>query len=153
MNASMKAELETLASAANGLLHAEQVIEFAKNPETALHREFEWDDTEAAAKYRLQQARQVIRVFVKFEPRVNRECRALVSVPSDRSISGGYRKTSEVLDSPNYRVQVVEEALKRIEATRDNFNYLPELDPLFTRLSNMIAEFRKEMAGSQQAAG
>ena len=38
----------------------EQILEFAKNPCTELHKCFEWDDSVAAYRYRLQQARTVV---------------------------------------------------------------------------------------------
>jgi len=34
----------------------ENVVRFASNSKTELHKCFEWDDTKAAAKYRLEQA-------------------------------------------------------------------------------------------------
>ena len=37
-----------------GLLKAEEVVEFARNPTTALHDRFTWDDSAAARQYRLQ---------------------------------------------------------------------------------------------------
>ena len=42
----------------------ESVLEKAKDPNTELHGCFEWDDTKAANKYRLIQARQVIQFLV-----------------------------------------------------------------------------------------
>lgn len=42
----------------------ESVLETAKDPNTALHGCFEWDDTKAANKYRLIQARQIIQFLV-----------------------------------------------------------------------------------------
>lgn len=44
-----------------GRLTPAQVVEAAKNKQSALHRCFQWDDTKAAASYRLQQAGEVIR--------------------------------------------------------------------------------------------
>jgi hypothetical protein len=38
----------------------EQIVEKAKDERTELHRCFDWNDTTAAHKYRLQQARQIV---------------------------------------------------------------------------------------------
>jgi hypothetical protein len=46
-------ELNQIAATHGGELREEDVVEFAKNPETALHDYFTWDDKKAAAKYRL----------------------------------------------------------------------------------------------------
>jgi len=42
----------------------EQVLDLARNPETELHRCFDWDDTVAAEKWRMEQARLVCRSLV-----------------------------------------------------------------------------------------
>lgn len=42
----------------------ESVLEKAKDPDSELHGCFEWDDTVAANKYRLIQARQIIQFLV-----------------------------------------------------------------------------------------
>lgn len=36
----------------NGRLTPQLVVNAAKNPKSALHSRFEWDDTKAAARYR-----------------------------------------------------------------------------------------------------
>lgn len=44
----------------DGLVQAERVVEAASNPDSPLHRFFEWDDSEAAHQWRLAQARRLI---------------------------------------------------------------------------------------------
>lgn len=43
-----------------GRLTAELVLQYASDPDSPLHVAFEWDDEEAAHKYRLYQARNLI---------------------------------------------------------------------------------------------
>jgi hypothetical protein len=57
-----------VASAVDGLITADSVVEAAKDPANVLHGEFEWRDDVAAHRYRLQQARQLIRIY---SPRVD----------------------------------------------------------------------------------
>lgn len=45
----------------SGELLPEDVVKSARDPESPLHAYFEWDDTEAAHKYRMSQARGLIR--------------------------------------------------------------------------------------------
>lgn len=133
-----KEELNHLrAQAPDGLLHPDAVVAFAKDEATALHEAFEWDDSEAAQQWRLQQARQVIRVYVRFDPVAKKDVRAMVSVPSDRANGGGYRPTENLL--PQYRTEVVTEALKKIGKTRQSYSFLPELLPFFDELDALIA--------------
>lgn len=133
MNERIQAEIATVAAQSpNGLLRPESVVEFAAaNPESELHGRFEWNNEEAAAEYRIQQARQLIRAYVKFEPRVNRVVRGFLSVPTDRTNEGGYRTVENVLDNPVYRQQLVEQALNDLRGVRGRYSHLPELDPVF----------------------
>ena len=41
-------------------LHAEDVVAAARDPLSPLHSKFQWDDSKAAHRYRLWQARQII---------------------------------------------------------------------------------------------
>lgn len=47
--------------AKHGQLTPELVVEEAQRPKSPLHQYFEWDDSAAAVKYRLEQARTLIR--------------------------------------------------------------------------------------------
>jgi len=53
-----------------GRLTAAAVVDSARDPQSPLHRYFEWDDTSAAESWRLEQARSLIRsvrVIVTYE--------------------------------------------------------------------------------------
>lgn len=64
------AELQRMSKAAGGKITPEQLVEAARSEGSPLHRYFEWDDKEAADKYRLMQARTLIR-SCKFNVTVN----------------------------------------------------------------------------------
>jgi hypothetical protein len=64
MNKDQLAELELLRAEAGGALLPEKIVEFARSANTALHSAFIWDDSEAAERWRLHQAKQVIRAAV-----------------------------------------------------------------------------------------
>jgi hypothetical protein len=55
----IRIELEKLQH--EGRLNPDNVIEAAKDPNNVLHKRFEWDDSIAAQKYRLEQAEQLIK--------------------------------------------------------------------------------------------
>jgi len=52
--------LAEIASANDGRLTPDLVVEDAQNPDSPLHELFEWNDGVAGHKYRIEQARQVI---------------------------------------------------------------------------------------------
>lgn len=58
--AAMKAKLEELTRKASGNLTPSAVLAEARKKTSVLHRMFEWNDTKAAEKYRLFQARELI---------------------------------------------------------------------------------------------
>jgi hypothetical protein len=55
------AAIRALADRSGGLITPDIVVAAARHPDSPLHSEFEWDDTAAAEKYRLDQARALIR--------------------------------------------------------------------------------------------
>lgn len=67
----VKAALDLLAERNEGRLTPEAVVAAARDPESALHEHFTWDDAEAAQKRRLDEARALIRsvkVVIRTEP-------------------------------------------------------------------------------------
>jgi len=53
--------LQALADESNGRLTPDAVVEDASDPDSPLHLYFEWNDTNAARQWRLEQARALIR--------------------------------------------------------------------------------------------
>lgn len=110
----IKQALEALA--VDGLLKPSSVVDAARNPDSPLHGHFCWDDTEAAEKWREEQARQLIRnirIIVDLNEPV--EVRAYVSLPADREAGNGYRKMMDVVSSDFMRRQLAEEIGNKIE--------------------------------------
>lgn len=56
-------ELEKLMQAHSGTLSPEIVVDAARPDNAPLHNQFEWDDGIAGEKYRIEQARGIIKVF------------------------------------------------------------------------------------------
>lgn len=81
-----------------GIVHAKDVLAFAENSDTALHDWFDWDDSVAAYQYRLNQAREVIRLTITFAPKKEPQT-TYVNLITDRPTGGGYRRVKTVLAS------------------------------------------------------
>lgn len=135
----IRQELEALAEANDGILRPEVVVEFAQNPNTALHNRFEWDDTEAAKKYRLWQARELIRVTVIVLPNENQdEYRVFVSLKSDRYSGGGYRALVDVMSDDQMRKQLLGQAYNDFKLWQKKYNQLKELAPVFDKMTEIM---------------
>jgi hypothetical protein len=116
----------------NGVLKAEDVVEFAKDPETALHKRFTWDDEECGKQHRLWQARELIRAVVVVIPNVNKEVRAYVSLMEDRGQEGGgYRHIVSVLSDEQQRRRLLAQALVEFDRWKDKYESLKELAAIF----------------------
>lgn len=124
------AELREIARKSRGLLRPAAVVKFAADPETALHSQFEWDDTAAAHAHRLWQARSIINIrFKLIGPEGKQQpVRAWHSVMSDRtSDEGGYRGLKDVMDEPAFRAQLLAEAKQQLQRLRKHYHFLTEL--------------------------
>jgi hypothetical protein len=105
----VRGELERLCRTGKGLLTAEAVVEAARNERSPLHGEFEWDDSAAAHRYRIEQARGLIRRFPIQYREVERETRTYEvrsAVPQfsphpEPGDSQGYADTADLLAGPN----------------------------------------------------
>ena len=128
-------ELESIRLQHRGVLRAVDVVAFASDSGTCLHARFNWDDTSAAAEYRLWQARELIRVVVTMLPNHNEPLRAFVSLMEDRSIAGGgYRSTVSVLSHPRRRALMLAQALADMETFAAKYRGLAELSAVFAAM-------------------
>ena len=108
-------ELERIRYENDGVLLVDAIVEAASEIGSPLHKHFTWDDTEAARRYRQEQARALVqKCRVTMENRPDVLMRAYVSVVSDRSKGGGYRAIEEVLDDDMLRAELVNEMRQRI---------------------------------------
>lgn len=108
--------LTRMAKKNGGVLKVEDVLEEARDENSILHRHFEWDNTEAAEKYRQIQARALIQKcqikLVTADPVV---VRAFVSLPTDRENGGGYRLTSDVVNDENLKAEMMRDMQMTIQ--------------------------------------
>jgi len=140
----IRAELDVICQHNGGLLRPDDVVKFARNKRTALHSEFEWDDSKASAEYRLEQARRVIRVLVTVlpSPHAGQEpVRAYVSVCSDRvQPGGGYRSMADAMTNEEMRSELVTEALGEVQRWRRKYERMRELVPIFRAIDKVDAK-------------
>lgn len=128
-------EFERIRVYRNGRLDPRDVVEAAKSEASVLHSLFEWDDGVAAEKYRLDQARGTIRaleVVLEDTTIQAKPVRAFVSVVRDADRS--YTSISHALSETELRRQVLEQALRELEAWRHRYAELVELAQVFAAI-------------------
>ena len=144
-NPTVIAELGRLAAENNGVLEPERVVAAASAEASPLHKYFEWSDSKAAAKYRIQQARELIRVVVQYTgpERDSVPCRVFVSLTSDRR-EGGYRVMADVLSDEVMRARLLQDALEEMRRFEIKYAKLKEL-------ARVIAEIQAVTSGDVAA--
>lgn len=99
------------------------VVDAARSEESPLHRCFEWNDAEAAEKFRLEQARQVIRSIrvVRSDAPANTPMRVFINI--QQADEQSYVPVSRVLSEPELferaRAQFVAESERFAEKYRE----------------------------------
>lgn len=116
---------ELLGLRRNDLIVPSEAVKWARgHPSSALYASLEWDDSVAGEQYRIQQVRQLIAVFI--EPVHN--VRQYVSLSVDRVEGGGYRDINSVMNTPDLRTTLLQDALHELERARNKYAMLTELD-------------------------
>ncbi len=130
------AELRRIAAEHDGLLNPSDVVMAARSKSSPLHSKFEWDDSEAAERYRLHQARQLISVTVEYigGQENGMLSRVFVSLTSDRKEDGGYRTIDAVMSNRSSREQLLEDAVNDMETFKARYRELKELADVFAAM-------------------
>jgi hypothetical protein len=152
---SIHAALAAIAEANGGYLSPANVVESARNPDSVLHDEFEWDDENAAESYRLAQAGALIR-RVKFNlvkvgqksKKITIEAtRAFQSRPSQRTENGGYESITAIMADPEKREELVTQVLKELSAYRKRYSDLLALSHIWEAVDEAMDELLEPRQG------
>lgn len=130
-------ELQSIAQKHGGVVNPHAVVAFARNPKTALHSRFQWDDTRAAHLYRIEQARCLLRVFVTVHEETKRPYKVWASLPSDRTKQGGYRMTVDIMSHAARRQELLEMALAELRVFQEKYQSLKELSAVFDAIKTI----------------
>ena len=132
----------------HGRITPGNVLEESRPTGAVLHSLFEWNDSAAAEKFRLEQAREVIgniAVVRMIEGRPTEPVRAFVNlVPANRE--RGYSSIVKVLSNREYAHQLLETALAEFQALRNKYAILVELAELFDVIDELQTKYSNEPA-------
>jgi len=104
------------------------VVEEASDPAHPLHHRFEWDDTEAAIKYRLLQAQQLLRVKYKTDVGNKRgDLRAFwVRREADGSPTSTYEPIEEIILDPMQRELMLRQMRRDWQTFKKRYQHMEE---------------------------
>lgn len=112
-----------------------QILDKARDEQTELHKCFDWDDAEAAEKWRLQQARHIVcNLVIKEKSDTPRpEVRMFFKTDADN----GYKPTVLIMqDKDEYR-KLLDRALVELTSFRAKYKTLGELDGVFDAIDKV----------------
>ena len=127
-NAQMIGEaLAEVTKAAKGRLTPQATEKAAQDPESPLHKHFEWNNEVAGYKFRIEQARSLIRSIhaVETKEKERPPMRAFLSIADKGGVS--YRAVEEVLSSAELQRKVLEQAHRDLIAFETRYRSLEDV--------------------------
>ena len=116
----------------------EQIVDKARDEQTELHKCFEWDDSIAAEKYRVEQAKDVVRhiYLVRKEPDEDAEQAEPTKTFKVRAFShtpgiSGYSQTIEIVKQEDRYQILLQQAYDDLRAFKRKYECPTELKPIF----------------------
>lgn len=128
-------EIERIADEHGGKATADAVLEESKPKDAPLHECFEWSNKAASRKWRLHQAREIINsievTLLEEDPNEDGEDKHLATAPAFVSIErdqedGGYRSITTVMDNPELKDRLIQQALRELQSWTKRYEHLTE---------------------------
>lgn len=151
----IRKELERIRINAGGFLRPADVVKAARDPNSPLHGRFTWDDTEAAHRYRLAEARALIRVAVIVSEETSEKVRAFVSLSTDREPDRGYRALAEVLDNEVLMDTLLRDAVAECAAFKrkmERYRELAQLNGVMNAVDDVVERHSRQEAEARISA-
>ena len=105
----------------------EQIVDFARDKKSELHKCFEWNDSIAAEKYRLQQAR-VIMCNIVYADHNNTSEAAKIRVY--QSVGNTYKPSVQIIQNEDEYKLLLNRAYAELRSFKQRYKTLSELEPI-----------------------
>lgn len=127
------AELDRIGRTNGGAVTPAAVVDAARDPDHPLHRAFVWDDSEAAERYRQDQARSLIRsIRVVVAAAEGPQTQTMyLNVTVRETESRAYLPARVVMSDAEYRAQALAEAMASLDGWTRRYGHLNELGDVF----------------------
>lgn len=129
----------------------QNVVDLARNEDSVIHDDFEWDDGVAGERYRCIQAREMIRSFilVKDDPTPKEEDKFVEYEFPESSLVGKlralhstslpheYAPTEYFLENHDEYQILLNKALAELESFKKRYSMIAELEEVFNAINNL----------------
>jgi hypothetical protein len=112
----------------------ENVLNAAQNEQSELHKCFLWDNDEAANKYRLEQARQIIQLLVVTPKQEEIQPTRIFQISSEKNV---YQKNDYFLKNEDEYQILLSRAKEELRAIQRRYNTLAELEAVFAAIDEL----------------
>ena len=136
-------ELMVIANNNNNEISNQKVVDYARdNPDSELHKAFNWNDAEAADAYRRETARTLKNSLYTFEldsPQVslkdNKEIPLFLNPGSDDARN--HMPTEIVMSKPDLHQATLKKALGELNSFKYRYSFLTELSGVFKAIDEI----------------
>lgn len=112
----------------------EQLLQKARNKKSELHKCFEWDDSIAAEKYRLHQARRVLQMLVVESVPEEATPLRVFQITSQKNV---YMPTRLFLEKPDEYALLLSRAKDELQSLKSRYHMLSELESVFEAIDEL----------------
>lgn len=112
----------------------QQIYERGKDPESELHKCFEWDNDVCAEKWRLQQARQIIQLLVVTPRQEEEQPVRIFQISSERN---EYKENSFFLQNEDEYKTLLKRAKEELQSFKRRYKMLSELEVIFDAIDEL----------------
>lgn len=125
------------------------VVEDARDPNSPLHKEFEWDDSKAAELYRLERARALIRRFpiVVTTSKVTISSVAYVRDPNKNHNEQGYVSVVQIRSDAERKAASLQSEFARVRSMLARAERLAEVYEMMAEFDAFVANLPNEYGG------
>lgn len=117
-----------------GKVTPQEVLEKARDENSELHKCFEWNDSIAAEKYRLQQAGNVLRMLV-FTPKSEEQPPLRIfHITEEKNV---YQPTKMFLKNEDEYQSLLKRAISELNAFKQKYHTLSELEEIFKAIDEL----------------
>lgn len=114
------------------------IVAFARDPRTELHKCFEWDDAVAAEKWREQTARVLVRSIVYDHVNEETHEKTPIRIFSRDSEEKAYKQTARMIVVEEEYARLLKEALRELEIFRKKYDQLVELEAIIEDINKLL---------------